>query len=164
MTVEQPPSQTTPESTHPLPSTLLAGAVAAAAAAVIVYAAAGYSTPVVLIWIVAIVTLGVVYESRTARLPRVTWQDVVVPGAIILALAPFYVLNVYEWPVQVGSDEVAIMTSAERWVDRGNPDLFGPSDYFGHPALLFVVWGKLGQLLGGIDLRNLRALHSAVDC
>ena len=84
------------------------------------------------------------------------WQDVAAPGAIVLALTPLYVLNVHDWPIQVGSDEIAIMTVAERWAEQGNPDLFGLSDYLGHPVLLFVVWGKLGELFGGIDLGTMR--------
>ena len=55
------------------------------------------------------------------------------------------------------------MTAAERWAHRGNSDLFGLSDYLGHPAFLFVVWGKLGELFGGVDLGTMRALHGAVS-
>ena len=141
---------------------MLAAGLVAGASAVVVYAGAGYSVTVFLLWLAALATLGVAFASRTVRLPRVAWQDVAAPGAIVLALTPLYVLNVHDWPIQVGSDEIAIMTVAERWAEQGNPDLFGLSDYLGHPVLLFVVWGKLGELFGGIDLGTMRALHGAV--
>ena len=42
--------------------------------------------------------------------------------------------------------------------DPGDP--FGVSNYQNRPASLFVVWGKLGLLLGGIDLFHVRLLHA----
>ena len=44
-----------------------------------------------------------------------------------------------------------------------NPgDPFGYSYYLTRPAGLFVVWGKLGELIGGIDLFHMRLLHALV--
>ena len=43
-----------------------------------------------------------------------------------------------------------------------NVDPFGVSTYLSRPAGLFVVWGKLGELIGGIDLFHMRLLHAVV--
>ena len=34
------------------------------------------------------------------------------------------------------------------------------SFYLNRPALLFIGWGKLGELLGGFDLFHMRLLHA----
>ena len=38
----------------------------------------------------------------------------------------------------------------------------GASFYLTRPALLFIAWGKLGKLLGGVDLFHMRLLHAVV--
>ncbi len=43
-----------------------------------------------------------------------------------------------------------------------NVDPFGVSWYLSRPALLFMGWGKLGELIGGIDLFHMRLLHALV--
>jgi 4-amino-4-deoxy-L-arabinose transferase-like glycosyltransferase len=63
--------------------------------------------------------------------------------------------------VQVSSDEIAIMDTSRLYADGTDGyDILGPSYYLGRPTLLFVVWGNLGQLLGGIELFNMRLLHA----
>jgi Dolichyl-phosphate-mannose-protein mannosyltransferase len=162
MTLDRPPGSARGAGSGRLPQALLPLGIALGVASVALYGTEGFTLATRLLWVVSLIVLALYFESRTARLPRVAWQDLVAPAGIALALCPLYVVNVYEWPVQVGSDEIAIMTESERWADRANPDLFGLSDYLGHPALLFVVWGKLGELFGGIDLGTMRALHGSV--
>ncbi|MET0938819.1 MAG: hypothetical protein ABWY51_06320 [Gaiellaceae bacterium] len=142
---------------------LLAIGVVLGVTSIVLYATMGYTVVTGLSWIASLVILALVFESRSQRLPRIATSDLVAPTLIALALAPLYLVKVYDWPVQVGSDEISIMTAAERWAHRGDSDLFGLSDYLGHPALLFVVWGKLGELFGGIDLGTMRAIHGAVS-
>jgi hypothetical protein len=134
-----------------------------AAASLVVYGNNGTSTGMLLLWFAALLTLGVSFWSQSAALPRIAVRDVVAAGVLVLAFAPLYLIAIYRWPVQVGSDEVAVMWASQTYADgTPNVDLLGPSDYLGRPTLLFVVWGNLGQLFGGIDLFHMRLLHALV--
>jgi hypothetical protein len=127
---------------------------------VALYAATGFGLAVGLLWLGALALVGGGLLVESERLPRPSTADVVAPLGLMLAFAPLYVWRVASLPVQVNSDEVAIMTFARRYAAMPHPDLFGLSDYFGHPVALLVVWGKLGNLLGGVDLDHMRLLHT----
>lgn len=142
---------------------LIVAGVALGVTSIVLYATGGYTAVMRLSWVAALGMLAVAFESMSPRLPRVATLDLVAPAAVVALLSPLYFVKLYDWPVQVGSDEVSIMTNAERWADRSSVDMFGLSDYLGHPAALFVVWGKLGQLFGDIDLATMRALHAGVS-
>ena len=130
---------------------------------ILLYATTGFTAMTVLTWTAALAVLGVAFSKKTESLPRVALADVLAPAVVVALLVPLYVVNVYGWPVQVGSDEIAIMTVAERWAHQFDADLFGVSDYLGHPALLFIVWGTLAEMFGGFDLTTMRALHGVVS-
>jgi hypothetical protein len=130
-------------------------------ASIVVYAAAGYSRAVLLLWLAGLATLALYFRARSAALPRVAALDVAVSVGLVAAFVPLYLIGVYSRPVQVNSDEVAIMTFAERHATEHGVDLFGLSTYLGHPKMLFVFLGKLGGLLGGVDLGNMRLVHGA---
>ena len=115
-----------------------------------------------MLWLAALVVLSVFFWSRSRSFPRIARLDLAMPAALALLFSPLYLLAGYRWPVQVSSDEIGVMGGAERWASLPNVDPFGLSDYFGFPALLFVSWGKLGNLLGGVDLAHMRFLHAAV--
>jgi hypothetical protein len=129
-------------------------------ASVVLYAVSGFGLAVGLLWLDALALVGGVLLVTSERIPRPGWADVIAPIALMVAFAPLYVWRVATLPVQVNSDEVAIMTFAKRYAAMPHPDLFGLSDYFGHPVALLVVWGKLGNLLGGVDLDHMRLLHA----
>jgi hypothetical protein len=126
-----------------------------------VYAATGYGRGVVLLWLAALAVLASAFWAASERLPRVATADLLTVAALVLAFAPLYLARVYAWPVQVNSDEVSIMTYAKIYASREGVDLFGVSDYLGHPAALLVLMGNLGELLGGVELLHMRLLHSA---
>jgi Dolichyl-phosphate-mannose-protein mannosyltransferase len=140
------------------------GAVVGAAlgiSSLALYAAAGYGALVVVLWLAALAVLATAFRAASDRLPRIAPADLLAAAGLALAFAPLYLVRAHAWPVQVGSDEVAIMTYAKIYAGRDGVDLFGVSDYLGHPAALLVAWGKLGELLGGVDLLHMRLLHGA---
>ena len=47
------------------------------------------------------------------------------PPALMLLFAPLYLAAVYRWPVQVSSDETAIMDVAQQYAVQPNVDPFG---------------------------------------
>ena len=121
------------------------------------YAADGFGLGVGLLWLISLVLVGAALYVQLAFPARV---DLLAPLGLMLAFAPLYVIRVASLPVQVNSDEVAIMYYAKKYATLGNPDLFGLSEYFGHPVALLVVWGKLGNLFGGVTLDHMRLLHA----
>lgn len=128
---------------------------------ILVYLTTGYGTSMLALWVASLVTLVAYFWSRSAPAPRFPRREVIVPPALMLAFAPLYLAAVYRWPVQVSSDEVAIMAIAKQYAAQPNVDPFGLSTYLARPALLFLAWGDLGELIGGIDLFHMRLLHGA---
>ena len=124
---------------------------------VALYAADGYGLAVGLLWLFALALVGTALYERIARPARI---DLLAPLLLMAAFAPLYVIRVASLPVQVNSDEVAIMFYAKKYAAMANPDMFGLSEYFGHPVALLVVWGKLGNLFGGVTLDHMRLLHA----
>ena len=54
------------------------------------------------------------------------------------------------------------MDVSKQYAFQANVDPFGVSTYLCGLRLLFVVWGKLGELIGGIDFFHMRVLHAVV--
>jgi 4-amino-4-deoxy-L-arabinose transferase-like glycosyltransferase len=124
---------------------------------VALYAADGFGLTVGLLWLAGVLFVG---TALFEPLARPAGADLLAPLLLMAAFAPLYVIRVASLPVQVNSDEVAIMLYAKKYAAIANPDLFGLSEYFGHPVALLVVWGKLGGLLGGVTLEHMRLLHA----
>ncbi len=135
---------------------------AAGIASITLYGADGYSTPMLMVWLASFVALTLSFEtaSRTAR--RLSRLDLLIPVGVAAAFAPLYLLRAYSMPVQVGSDEVALITVTEKWANRTGVDPFGLSDYFTLPVLPFLLLGRLAELVGDIDLETLRRLHGVI--
>jgi Dolichyl-phosphate-mannose-protein mannosyltransferase len=127
----------------------------------VVYAANGYDRTMLLLWLGGLLVVGASLLAVSERLPRIARADVLAPAAALVGLAPLYLAALYEWPVQVDSDELAVMQTADIYADE-HTDPFGASIYYSRPTLLFIVWGNLGQLFGGIELSNMRLLHALV--
>jgi hypothetical protein len=138
----------------------LGAGVALGAASLIVYGTSGYGRSMLLLWFAALLTLGVSFWSRSSALPRIARYDLVVPALLMLAFAPLYLAGLYRWPVQVSSDEQAILVVSREYAAADGVDPFGVSTYLGRPTLLFLFWGRAGELLGGIDLYEMRLLHA----
>ena len=128
----------------------------------IVYIAAGYSKWMLWIWLAALLVLSVAFWLRSRTLPRIALADVGIAAGLVALAAPLYLLFLWRWPVQVSSDEPALMDASNQYAHAANVDPFGVSSYLTRPAGLFIVWGKLAELLGGIDLFHMRLLHALV--
>jgi dolichyl-phosphate-mannose-protein mannosyltransferase len=128
----------------------------------VVYVASGYSRTMLWLWLAALVVLAIAFWLRSRALPRIDLADVGVAVGLVALAAPLYLLALWRWPVQVGSDEIAIMDTSQQYAHEPNADPFGPSWYLSRPAALFIVWGKLGELIGGVDLFHMRLLHALV--
>ncbi len=129
-------------------------------ASIVVYDRSGYGHTMLFLWLLSLAALLVFFASRSRSLPRIALLDVLLPGALIAAISPLYLAALYRWPVQVNSDETAVMGVSRTYANLPGVDPFGVSDYLSRPALLFIGWGKLGNLLGGIDLYHMRLLQA----
>jgi hypothetical protein len=131
-------------------------------ASLVAYVAAGYGSVVVVLWLAALALLGAAYATAGERAPRPAAADALASAGLVLAFAPLYLARVHSWPVQVNSDEVSVMTNAKVYAGLDGVDLFGVSNYLGHPAALLVALGKIEELMGGMGLEHMRLLHGAI--
>ena len=128
----------------------------------LVYQLSDYSVWMLLVWLAGLFALGLYYRRESSRLPRIARGDVLAAVALFVAFAPLYLARLYEWPVQVITDEPTIMDVSEVYSKADGVDPFGVSTYQTRPALLFLAWGHLGKWIGGIDLTHMRFLHAFV--
>ena len=140
----------------------LATGVGLGALSLAVYQLTGYSVWMLLLWLAGLSVLGLYYWRESSSLPRISRGDLLAGVALLVVFAPLYLAHLYEWPVQVISDEPTIMGVSAQLSAADGVDPFGVSDYATRPTLLFIVWGHLGNLLGGIDLSHMRLLHALV--
>lgn len=144
------------------PLAAIAIGLALGAASLVVYVARGYSQGMLWLWLSGVAIAAVGFGARSRALPRIAAIEPLIAAGAVAVGSPLYLLALYRWPVQVSSDEIAIMTVSREYASFPNVDPFGYSFYLGRPAGLFVVWGNLGELIGGIDLFNMRLLHAVV--
>ena len=153
--VDRPPRGAGPAR---LPIDLIVGA-SVGVMAIVLYAVHGFDTTMLLLLVSSVACLSVSFASRRPRGQRIDRRDLMVAFGLMVLLSPLYLIAVHSAPVQVNSDEVAIMSVAKSVATAKHVDPFGLSDYFGDPTMVFLVFGKLGRLLGGIDLYHMRLLH-----
>src|SRR6186997_336995 len=144
------------------PVALLWAGALLAAAALVVYNHGGYSRGMLIVWLAAVLTLGLYCWKESAALPRIALGDLAAAAGLALVFVPLYVVHLYGWPVQVSSDEPTIMQVSDEYTNMPGFDPFSYSTYQTRPALLFAVWGRAGKLIGGIDLYHMRLLHALV--
>ena len=140
----------------------LAAGIVFGTLALAVYELTGYSVWMLLIWLAGLFAFGLHYWRKSSSLPRIPRGDALAGLALFVVFAPLYLAHLYEWPVQVISDEPTIMDVSDDYTTKDGVDPFGVSAYATRPSLLFIVWGHLGKLMGGIDLTHMRLLHALV--
>lgn len=114
------------------------------------------------LWLAGLLALALACWRESPALPRISLRDVVAAGALIVVFAPLYLAHLYDWPVQVITDEPTIMGVSQQYSSAAGVDPFGFSTYQNRPTLLFLFWGNAGELIGGIDLSHMRLLHALV--
>lgn len=132
----------------------------AGAVSIVAYGANGFSYWMLFAWFVGLAGLSVFFWSTSRALPRIRLADVAASAGLVVAFAPIYLVSLYRNPIQVSSDEVAIIGVAKHFAEASGVDPFSVSYYLGRPTLLFMAWGRLGELLGGFDLYHMRLLHA----
>jgi hypothetical protein len=145
-----------------MPLAAIAAGLGLGGASLVLYIARGYSHAMLWLWLSGLVIAAVGFAMRSRTWPRFSPIEPLLAVAAAALCAPLYLIALYRWPVQVSSDELAIMGAAREYAHAHGADPFGPSTYLTRPAMLFIAWGKLGNLIGGIDLFHMRLLHAVV--
>ncbi len=141
------------------PAVLAVGS-ACGLASLAIYRWDGYGRSMLYLWLAGLLALAVAFWRMSGPLPHVALGDIAAALASTLAVAPLYLIGLYRWPIQMSSDEVTITNVAKAYAAPHGVDPFGLSFYFSRPALLFLAWGRLGELFGGFDLYHMRLLHA----
>ncbi|MGH9424424.1 MAG: hypothetical protein ACRD3J_30915, partial [Thermoanaerobaculia bacterium] len=139
------------------------GLVAALGASV-VYAVSGYHTvlPLLLLTGIAAMAVGLGKDRPSVAWAVISKSDLIAVTVLLVAVTPLYLWRVYSTPWQVNSDEITIMSMAQRLTAAPHTDLLGISDVFGFPSAVFVFVGRLAQVIGGISLYHSRLVHGTL--
>jgi 4-amino-4-deoxy-L-arabinose transferase-like glycosyltransferase len=125
----------------------------------------GLGGSVVLIWLATIVGAGaaVFWADRNSSAPAlIDRSDWPVALLLLLSVAPLYLALIPAIPYQISTDEVVVMLVEGEASGQPTWDIFSLSDYFSFPSFVFVVYGWVGRLLGGINLQNMRSIDAIV--
>ena len=126
------------------------------------FGAYGFSWHTFVLWLGALV--GVAQFARLAdgdlraKVADLT-QELIPLGVLFAIFAPLYLLFLYHLPQQVNTDEISLMIFERLNLTRPI-NLLGVSSYFSFPSLPFILFSRLGLLLGGINLSNMRLVHA----
>lgn len=138
----------------------LAG-IALGVATGVAYAVVGPKPAIPLLLVIAVITIALSLRGKPFSLPAitVTKKDLAVVVLLVVIMAPVYCWRLYSTPWQINTDEVTIMVAAKDALAVPHHDIFGLSNYAALPAAVFLVIGRLGEALGGIDLAHMRLVH-----
>lgn len=141
---------------------LLFASLIAACYLLLVYFIFGYSPYLLPVWLASIFLAAAAFWPIRAksRFLTINKQDIIAISLLLLIFIPLYLFKLYEIPWQVNTDEITISSFAKSLFQIQNVDIFGLSSYFGFPTMIFVLWGNLAQILGGVDLVNIRTIHA----
>jgi 4-amino-4-deoxy-L-arabinose transferase-like glycosyltransferase len=138
--------------------------VASGAAATIIEAHR-YSPVALALWVTSLVLTAFSFHERRppgseAGAGALDRWDLAAMGGLLILFAPLYLYLLYWIPFPMNSDEVVIGTEAKNALTNSKEDVLGTSRYFGVAAGVFTLIGRLGQLLGGVNLANMRLVHA----
>jgi hypothetical protein len=142
---------------------------------ILLYAAHGFSPYSYLYWLIGCAGLvfwafNIAAGPQPAAMPheirrgislrRIDRRDWLLLGVLLLVFTPLYLYKAQDFPRQMNTDEISIMSTEQHVTSIPNADLFGPSYYADLPTFIFWMMGKAGLMLGGITLGHMRTLHA----
>ena len=149
-----------------IPLRLVGLGLALGTVSLLIYISRGYSHGMLRLWLAGLVVAAVGFGLRARVWPRIAVLDVGLGAAAAAACSPLYLIALSGRALagagQLGRDRGH--GASRRTTPVLSADPFAYSYYLPGPHGLFVVWGKLGELIGGIDLLHMRLLHGLSDC
>lgn len=124
------------------------------------YGVNGYSILVLIGWLISISLTSLYFLLREKERILISLKNIINPLVLIILFSPIYLAFIYTIPFQINTDEITLMIVEKGLIGGQNPDIFSLSGYFGFPAFIYIVLGKLGMILGGINLQNMRIIHA----
>ena len=138
---------------------LLLGVIASVA-----YFFYGYQTVILNFWLLAILLIGFYfYFKEYENIKKINLfdkKDLLIIIILFLIFSPLYFAFIYIIPSQISTDEVVIGSISKELINNYNADIFGLSNHFGNPNLIFYLWGHFAKLIGGVDLLHIRLIHA----
>lgn len=129
-----------------------------------IYFFSGYSYLTLILWIISIAVTASFFYFRSKNpnpFSLIKYTDLYAVLTLLIIFSPIYLMSLYTLPYQVNSDEITLMIIEKNILKQTPPDLFSlDKNYFYFPSFIYIVLGWLGNLLGGINLFNLRLVHA----
>ena len=142
---------------------LLIGGLLLSIVNVLGYYLNGYTPIVFVLWLVSIILCGLYFyisEKKENKKIRVfDLEDLLIILILFLAFALLYLTFLYYIPFQINTDELVVTSNAKSYVHQSYIDVLGISPHFGFPNFIFLLWGWLAQLMGDINLFNIRFIN-----
>lgn len=141
----------------------LAFGIAASLLAAVLYYFFGYGYDVLLLWFLGPISAAYYFFHFSPQKsdPRALEKyDVLCMAGLLILFLPVYLWDIYRTPWQINTDEITIMYFMEKFSSGANVDIFTLSEYFYFPSFPFILLGKLGSIMGGVTLFNIRVLHA----
>ncbi len=125
----------------------------------------GYNARMMVFWLGSLLCAGYAFflftDKKNAWRFGFTNYDAYLLIVLLLIFFPVYFFLLYYIPYQLNTDEPTIMAFAKVFTSNPRHDLFGLTNYFQYPALIFIMFGGIARALGGLDLFHFRLVHAA---
>lgn len=127
----------------------------------IAYFIFGFNPVLPFFWLISIALTSAYFwqrQTKTSGSLIFTNIDLYIIGFLLLIFAPLYLTFIYTIPYQISTDEILLTSIARSKVTA--PNLFAISPYGNFPAFTFVIFRSLIEFFGGVNLLNMRIVHS----
>ncbi len=123
----------------------------------------GYTDLFLLMWSTGMLLMTVCYWTIRRAICKSFFTPLDIAILILLTgfAAILYLPYLYEFPVQVNTDEFVILDYIVSIQGKiGQIDPLGPSDYFAFPSLIHLLFSHLAQQMGAVSFLHLRQIHA----
>ena len=123
----------------------------------------GYSILVVVLWLFSSILIGFYFFTNNPRsnlLKNYDKTDIYIILILFCIFILLYSNNIFSVPYPISFDELLHITLERKFVHDMNFDFFRPSGFVYFPVMMFMLYGGLGKLIGGITLVNMRFISA----
>lgn len=123
----------------------------------------GYSLLILILWLFSLLLTSFYFFIHRSKDEFKVYdgKDTLVIFGLLCLFTPLYLILVYQFPVQVSSDEIAHMFFIKKFAAQSSLNFFETSGYWYFPAGIFILLGKLANLFGGVSLLTMRTIFGA---
>jgi len=133
----------------------------------LLYYLMGYQPFILVLWVTGLVIFSAHFykkRQKNSSLKILTKHDLMVILTMLCLFTPIYLWGLYYAPYQINTDELVVLVSTTDLLSKKYPiDIMGIMGFgteFEWPTLIFLIFGWMCKLLGGIDWVHIRTVHS----